>query len=58
MTTIAYVIDYYEGDTLGDCYPDFCATRSEAEDIAPKFMAEPTMEWATRYEIRAIEIDE
>jgi hypothetical protein len=55
---IAYVIDYYDHDgSLGDCYPDFVATRGEAEEIAPQFMAAPGMEWAARFEIRMINLD-
>jgi hypothetical protein len=59
MKTVVYVIDYYDHDgSLGDCYPDFLATRSEAEAIAPVFMREPTMEWAGSYKIEPHEIDD
>jgi hypothetical protein len=59
MPSIAYIIEFYEAgsDIPGDCYPDFVATRSEAESIAPVFMRLPTMEWAARWEIRAETID-
>jgi hypothetical protein len=55
-----WMIDYFEAGATkpGDCYPDFCRSKAEAEIIAPAFMHEPWMDWAERYEIREIEEDD
>lgn len=50
-----YIIEYFDGETLGDCYPDFCYSRSEAERIAPVFMRE--LDWATSWRIREDDTD-
>lgn len=46
-----YIINYYPANTdlPGDCYPDFCHSRQEAETIAPAFMQ--YLDWAVRWEI-------
>jgi hypothetical protein len=51
---LLYIIDYYTADGIsGDCYPDYCNSREEAERIAPLFMRECA--WAAGWKIRTVE---
>ncbi len=61
MSTQVFVVSLYERGSriAGDCIPDFFATRQEAAEEAPRWLADSgfpqSLNWAHRYTIEVAE---
>ena len=53
-----WIVEYYADgeDVARDCYPDYCASREQAQEIAPQFMA--NLDWAVSWRIREFTVEE